>query len=36
MTLLSIENLRNGTAWHWFMANPEPQLAVKLADIDKV
>ena len=36
MTLLSIENLRNGSVWRWFMSNPEPQLAMKLAGIERV
>lgn len=36
MTLLSIENLRHGSVWRWFMANPEPQKAMKLAGIEKV
>jgi hypothetical protein len=36
MTLLSAENLRSGNVWKWFMANPEPQKAMKLAGIDKV
>jgi hypothetical protein len=36
MTLLSAENLRAGSVWKWFMANPEPQKAMRLAGIDKV
>jgi len=36
MTLLSIENYRSGNLWSWFMANPEPQKAMKLAGIEKV
>jgi len=36
MTLLSAENLRSGSVWNWFMANPEPQNAMRLAGIDKV
>jgi len=36
MTLLSAENLRSGNVWNWFMANPEPQKAMKLAGLDKV
>src|SRR5580704_7103994 len=36
MTLLSAENLRSGNVWNWFMANPEPQKAMKLAGIEKV
>jgi hypothetical protein len=36
MILLSIENLRHGSVWRWFMANPEPQRAMKLAGIEKV
>jgi hypothetical protein len=36
MTLLSAENLRSGNVWKWFMANPEPQKAMKLAGLDKV
>ena len=36
MTLLSAENLRQGSVWRWFMENPEPQKAMGLAGIDKV
>jgi hypothetical protein len=36
MILLSAENLRTGNVWKWFMANPEPQKAMKLAGLDKV
>ena len=36
MTLLSAENLRHGSVWNWFMANPEPQKAMQLAGIDRV
>jgi hypothetical protein len=36
MTLLSAENLRRGSVWNWFMANPEPQKAMRLAGIEKV
>lgn len=35
MTLLAAENLRTGNLWNWFMANPEPQKAMKLAGIEK-
>jgi hypothetical protein len=35
MILLSAENLRHGSVWHWFMANPEPQHAMQLAGIAK-
>lgn len=35
MTLLSAENLRRGSVWHWFMANPEPRRAMRLAGIGK-
>jgi hypothetical protein len=35
ITLLSAENLRQGSVWNWFMANPEPQNALRLAGIDK-
>jgi hypothetical protein len=35
MTLLAAENLRAGNIWNWFMANPEPQKATKLAGIEK-
>jgi hypothetical protein len=35
ITLLSAENLRRGSVWNWFMANPEPQNALRLAGIDK-
>jgi hypothetical protein len=33
--LLAAENLRTGNLWNWFMANPEPQKAMKLAGIEK-
>jgi hypothetical protein len=33
MILLSIENLRHGSVWGWFMANPEPKRAMKLAGV---
>ena len=35
MTLLSAENLRTGNLWNWFMANPEPAKAMRLAGIEK-
>ncbi len=35
MILLSAENLRGGNVWKWFMANPEPRRAMKLAGIEK-
>jgi hypothetical protein len=35
MTLLSAENLRSGNVWKWFMANPEPKKAMRLAGIDQ-
>jgi len=35
ITLLSAENLRSGNIWKWFMANPEPTKAMRLAGIDK-
>ena len=35
MTLLAAENLKTGNVWKWFMANPEPQKAMKLAGIEK-
>ena len=35
MILLSAENLRSGNVWKWFMANPEPRRAMKLAGIEK-
>jgi hypothetical protein len=31
ITLLSLENLRSGKLWSWFMANPEPRRAMELA-----
>ncbi|MGD1031747.1 MAG: glucoamylase family protein [Opitutaceae bacterium] len=31
ITLLSMENLRSGKLWSWFMANPEPRRAMDLA-----
>jgi hypothetical protein len=36
MILLSAENLRSGNVWKWFMANPEPRHAMKLAGIEKI
>jgi hypothetical protein len=36
ITLLSAENLRHGSVWNWFMANSEPQKAMRFAGIDKV
>jgi hypothetical protein len=36
MTLLGAENLRAGSVWNWFMANPEPEKAMRLAGIDVV
>ena len=36
MTLLAAENLRTGNLWKWFMANAEPQKAMKLAGIEKI
>lgn len=35
MTLLSAENMRSGSVWQWFMANPEAQKAMQLAGIEK-
>ena len=35
MTLLAAESLRTGNLWKWFMANPEPPKAMKLAGIEK-
>jgi len=35
MILLSAENLRHGSVWSWFMANPEPPKAMRLAGIEK-
>jgi len=35
MTLLSIENLRHGSLWRWFMENPEPRKAMHLSGIEK-
>jgi hypothetical protein len=35
MTLLAAENLRTGNLWKWFIDNPEPQKAMKLAGIEK-
>ena len=31
--LLSAENLRSGNVWRWFMLNPEPGKALRLAGI---
>lgn len=36
ITLLSAENLRSGSVWDWFMANSEPQEALRLASIGNV
>jgi hypothetical protein len=33
ITLLSAENLRTGSVWKWFMANPEAPRALGLAGI---
>jgi hypothetical protein len=33
ITLLSAENLRRASVWQWFMANPEPHQAMRLANI---
>ena len=33
ITLLAIENFRSGHVWRWFMANPEPQRALELAEL---
>ena len=33
ITLLAAENLRTGSVWKWFMANPESQRALNLAEI---
>ncbi|HEY1683498.1 MAG TPA: glucoamylase family protein [Tepidisphaeraceae bacterium] len=34
ITLLAIENYRTGNVWKWFMANPEPQKALELAQLN--
>lgn len=36
ITLLSAENLRHGSVWHWFMENPEARQAMQLAGIDRI
>jgi len=36
VTLLGTENLRAANVWNWFMANPEPGKAMRLAGIDVV
>ena len=33
ITLLAAENLRSGNVWKWFMANPEAQHALELAEL---
>jgi hypothetical protein len=33
ITLLAAENLRSGNVWNWFMANPEAQRAMELAQL---
>lgn len=35
ITLLSIENLRTGNVWKWFMSNPEGRRAFQLAGISE-
>jgi len=34
ISLLAAENLRFGSVWRWFMANPEPRQALHLAGIE--
>jgi hypothetical protein len=36
ITLLACENARSGNVWKWFMANPETQRALVLADIQPI
>lgn len=36
IALLSAENLRSGKLWDWFMANPEPRLAMDLAGFSPI
>jgi len=36
ITLLSCENSRSGNVWKWFMANPEAQRALVLADLHPI
>jgi hypothetical protein len=36
IALLSAENLRTGKVWHWFMSNPEPDLALNLVGLVKL
>jgi hypothetical protein len=35
ITLLSAENLRSGNVWKWFMANPDAQRAMDLAELKR-
>ncbi len=35
ITLLAAENQRSGNVWKWFMANPEAQRALELAELKK-
>ena len=35
ITLLSAENLRTGSVWRWFMANPEAEKALRLAGFSR-
>ena len=35
ITLVSAENLRTGTVWKWFMANPEIPNAMKIAGLEE-
>jgi hypothetical protein len=36
ITLLACENMRSGNVWKWFMANPEAQRALVLADLQPI
>jgi len=36
ITLLACENARSGKVWKWFMANPEPQRGLSLADLQPI
>jgi hypothetical protein len=33
ITLLAVENFRNGNVWRWFMGNGEVKRAVELAEL---
>ncbi|MBV8827708.1 MAG: hypothetical protein JO108_00615, partial [Acidobacteriaceae bacterium] len=36
VTLLSVENLRTGNVWKWFMSSPDAERSFQLAEIEEV